>query len=164
MENMLADSTKFERVESASSCDKTSDIESPLQKCFELLRTDLLHENIHQRLRPTSYQLPRMYGLPQNHIQIVLLLPIMYITDSVHYAPSKWLASLLEPVIKRYIAYCIPDLFTFDDYIRRLNKQNDSFTRLLDVCRVFTNVPLEETINIYTEVVYDNPDFLPYFP
>ena len=83
---------------------------------------------------------------------------------SAHHTLSKCLASLLEPVLKRYTAHCIPDLFTIAEYIRRLNEQNDSFMGSFDVCSLLTNISFEETINICTETFYNNADSQPYFP
>ena len=79
-------------------------------------------------------------------------------TGSAYDAQSKRLTSPLEPVIKRYATHCMPYSFTFADYIRRLNKQNDSFMCSFDVCSLFTNVSFEETINICAETLCDSPD------
>ena len=49
VENILADPTKLEHVEPASSSDNTSGIESRLQKSLlQLFRADLLLENVHR--------------------------------------------------------------------------------------------------------------------
>ena len=106
MENILANTAKIDRVGPASSCDDTSGMESRLQKgLLELFRADFLPETVYRLIRFTGSQRPRMYGLFKAHKPAVPLGPIMSMTGSAHDALSKWLASLVEPVVKRYIAH-----------------------------------------------------------
>ena len=99
-----------------------------------------------------------MYGLPETHKPEVPLRPILSMTCSAHHELSKWLASLLEPVLDRYTAHCISDSFTFADYIRKLDGQIDSFMCSFDVSSLFTNIPLDETIAICADTLYNIPD------
>ena len=85
-------------------------------------------------------------------------------TGSAHHKLSKWLASLLQPVLDRYTAHCISDSFTFADYIRKLDGQIDSFMCSFDVNSLFTNVPLDETIAICADNLYNIPDSQPCIP
>ena len=50
---------------------------------------------------------------------------------------------------------------TFADYIRKLDGQIDSFTCSFDVGSLFTNVPLDETIAICADTLYNIPDSQP---
>ena len=104
-----------------------------------------------------------MYGLPKTHKPNVPLRPILSMTVSAHHELSKWLASLLQPVLERFTAHCISDSFKFADYIRQLDGQVDSFMCSFDVSSLFTNVPLDETIMICADALYDNPDTQPQF-
>ena len=61
-------------------------------------------------------------------------------------------------------AQCIPDSFTFADYIRKLDGQTDSFMCSFDVSSLFTNIPLDETIKIRTDALYDNLESQPCTP
>lgn len=165
MNNILEDQTKFERVGPASSCDNTAGVESRLQKrLLELFKAKLLPESVYRSIRPTGSQRPRMYGLPKTHKQDVPLRPILSMTGSAHHELSKWLASLLQPVLDRFTAHCISDSFTFADYIRKLDGRNDSYMCSFDVSSLFTNVPLDETIRICADALYDNPELQPYIP
>ena len=42
---------------------------------------------------------PRMYGLPKNHKSSCPLRPILSMSSSPQYAVSRWLCSLLKPVL-----------------------------------------------------------------
>ena len=119
IDNILLDETKFERIGLTSTCDNTTSIESRLQKrLLELLKSRLISENTCQEIRPTGSQRLPMYRLPKTHKPNVPLRPILSMTGSAHHQLSKWLASLLQPVLDRFAAQCIPDSFTFADYIR----------------------------------------------
>ena len=119
-------------------------IESRLQKrLLKLLKSKLISEHTYQGMRPTGSQRPRMYRLPKTHKPNVLLRPILSMTGSAHHQLSKWLASLLQPVLDRFTTQYISDSLTFADYIRKLHGQTDSFMCSFDVSSLFTNVPLD---------------------
>ena len=162
MNNILHDETKFKRVGPASTCDNTAAIKSRLQKrLLELFKAKLIPEEVYRFIRPTGSQRPRMYGLPKTHKPEVPLRPILSMTGSAHHELSKWLASLLQPVLDRYTAHCISDSFTFADYVRKLDGQIDSFICSFDVSSLFTNVSLDETIAICADTLYNIPDSQP---
>ena len=73
---------------------------------------------------------------------------------SSHYELSKWLASLLQPVLKRFSTHCIRDSFTFADAIHNLKDSYNLFMCSFDISSLFTNVPLEETVNISLDALY----------
>ena len=163
--NILHDETKFERVGPASTCDNTAAIESRLQKrLLELFKAKLIPEEVCRSIRPTGSQRPRMYGLPKTHKPKVPLRPILSMTGSAHHELSKWLASLLQPVLDRYTVHCISDWFTFADYIRKLDVQIDSFMCSFNVSSLFTNVRLDEAIAICADTPYNIPDSQPCIP
>ena len=84
-------------------------------------------------------------------------------TGSSHHELSKWLASLLEPVLKRLSTYCIRDSITFADAIHNSKDSNNLFMCSFDIPSLFTNVPLEETINICADALYcDDSDVQPF--
>ena len=75
-------------------------------------------------------------------------------TGSSHHELSKWLASLLEPVLKRFSTHCVRDSFTFADAIQNSKDANNLFMCSFDISSLFTNVLLEETINICEDALY----------
>ena len=165
MDNILVDETKFERIGPTSTCDNTTGIESRLQKrLLRLLKFKLLSEHTYQEILPTGSQRPRMYGLPKTHKPNVPLRPILSMTGSAHHQLSKWSASLLQPVLDRFTAQCIPDSFTFADYIQKLVGQTDSFMCSFNVSSLFTNVHPDETIKICADSLYDNLESQPCIP
>ena len=160
---ILDDTSKFEKLGPTSSNDNTANIKSKLQKrLLELFKEDTIPKSLYQNIRPTGSQTPRMYDLPKTHKTNVPLRPILSMTGSSHHELSKWLASLLEPVLKRFSTHCIRDSFTFADAIQNSKDSNNLFMCSFDISSLFTNVPLEETINICADALYcDDSDAQP---
>ena len=103
MQVILDDPSKFVKLGPASSNDKIANIESKLLKrLLELFKEDSIPKSLYQNIRPTGSQRPRMYGLPKAHKTNVPLRPILSMTGSSHHELSKWLTSLLQPVLKRF--------------------------------------------------------------
>ena len=84
-------------------------------------------------------------------------------TGSSHHEFSKWLTSLLQPILKCFSTHCIRNSFTFADAILNLKDSNNLFMCSFDTSSLFTNVRLEETINICADALYcDDSDAQPF--
>ena len=73
--------------------------------------------------------------------------------DSYNYNLASHLCALLTPFIPT--AYCTKDSFTFIKDIQEVSTQN-SFMVSYDVCSLFTNIPLSETIDIAVKLFLEN--------
>ena len=83
----------------------------------------------------------------------VLLLSMI---ESAQHELAEFLAALLQPVLELYSTNCINDSFSFAEMIQQLKvNPNDSTLCSFDICSLFTNVPLAETIEICTKTHYD---------
>ena len=102
-----------------------------------------------------------MYGLPKTHklktsLDKLKLRPIVSCIKSYNYEISKFLANLLSPHIPK--DYCADDTFTFIKDIKEVSSLN-KFMVSYDVVSLFTNFPLEETINIAVDIILkSNPE------
>ena len=105
-----------------------------------------------------------MYGLPKTHKEGTPLRPIMSMTGSSHHELGKWLAGLLQSVLDRFSLHCILDSFTFAKTMQNLDIDPNVFMSSFDVFSLFTKVPLDETIKIYSEALYDDSDLQPLIP
>ena len=74
---------------------------------------------------------------------------------------GKWLAGLLQPVLKRFSSHCISDSFTFAKTMQNLDIDLNVFMCSFDVSSLFTNVPIDETIKICSDALHDDSDFQP---
>ena len=82
-------------------------------------------------------------------------------TGSSHHELGKWLAGLLQSVLERFSSHCISDSFTFAKIIQNLEIDPNVFMCSFDVSSLFTKVPLNETIKICSDALYDDSDLQP---
>ena len=98
-----------------------------------------------------------MYGFAKNHEDNCPLRPVLSPINTPEYNLWKWLENEFRPYLEgdyiiNFSLECIEKL----NEVQPL-KTNSLVT--LDIKTLYTNVPLEETINKVTEVIYtDNPD------
>ena len=74
---------------------------------------------------------------------------------------STFLVSVLQPVLDKFSKHLVPDSFTFVNELKSLNLcQPNSFMVSFDIKRLFTNVPLDEVLNICVDQLY-NSELIP---
>ena len=162
---ILDDQSKFKRFGPVSSNDNTASIESRLQKrLLDLFKADLMPKWIYDAIRPTGSQRPRMYGLPKTHKEDTPLRLILPMAGSSHHELGKWLASLLQPALERFSLRCISDSFTFAKTMQNLDINPNVSMCSFNVSSFFIDVPLDETIKICSEALYDQSDSQPLIP
>ena len=105
-----------------------------------------------------------MYGLPKTHKEGIPLRPILSMTGSSHHELGKWLAGLLQPVLKRFSSHCISDSFAFAKTMQNLDVDPNVFMCFFDMSSLSTNVPLDKTVKICSEALYDQSDSQPVIP
>ena len=105
-----------------------------------------------------------MYGLPKTHKEVTPLCPILSMAGSSHHELGKWLAGLLQPVLERFSSHCISDSFTFAKTMQILDIDPNVLMCSFHVSSLFTNVPLDETIKVCSEALYDDSDLQPVIP
>ncbi|KAA3677925.1 uncharacterized protein DEA37_0007683 [Paragonimus westermani] len=145
MTNILSDSSKFSSP--LNEKDKTDAIEKSISRTVRKLKQQgLIDSATFERIRPTGTIIPRLYGLPKVHKEGWPLRPILDMCNSPYHSMAQWLTELLEPVRKDIAVHSLKDTFEFVDSIRSLNVENKKIFSL-DVCSLFTNVPLVETVD-----------------
>ena len=94
-----------------------------------------------------------MYGLPKTYKQNVPLRPIISSIGTFSYKTAKYLAKILSPLAQNLLL-----LKDSNDFINRLNKLKlrNSYMVSFDVESLFTNVPLDCTINLILERIYQD--------
>ena len=84
-----------------------------------------------------------MYGIPKIHKPDAPLRPVMSTIGTANYKLSKYLVSLLSPLIGN--VYSIRDSFEFSSFISSI-PNNNYVMASFDVTSLFTNIPVAETI------------------
>ena len=68
---------------------------------------------------------------------------------------AKWLAEILAPVLKLYSSHSVKVSFRFANFIQNCNLEPaKTFLCSFDISSLFTNVPLDETIEICAGTFY----------
>ena len=102
----------------------------------------------YERLCPCGPSPGVMYGLSKVHKQLVdgfpKLRPILSAINTPTYKLAKFLVNIMEPLTKN--EHTVKDTFTFAHDIR--SQDANAWMSSFDVDSLFTNIPLEETIDI----------------
>ena len=96
----------------------------------------------------------KIYGLPKLHKQNVPLRPILSAIGSYSHNLAKFLSDILKPIASN--EYTVKDSFTFVSDI--LSVPSIPFMCSFDIVSLFTNIPIDETINICLNELYKNSD------
>ncbi len=158
MQEMVADTTKFEKLNVKPGKDynfmkkeKTS-VDSFLS---ELVDKRSISEAEREKLSPNGPNPARLYGLPKIHKPLVDGLPkyrpIISQIGSPTYKIAKFLLEFVKPFTSN--EYTVKDTFHFVSILD--GKDHRLVMASLDVESLFTNIPLDETIDIVTEKVFE---------
>ena len=97
----------------------------------------------------------RNYGLPKIHKNNVPLRPILSCINNYSYKVAKFFIPLLNPL--SIGSYMVRDSFSFVQELLNLNFNSSSVVMAgFDVTSLFTNIPLDETIDIISNCVFAN--------
>ena len=152
---LLNDESKFKQLTS----DPTKLREGQLQ-CYlrKLNNKGYFDESVYDYIYPAGSLPSKLYGTTKIHnikekSDIPPLRPIVSSINSYNYNLASYLCELLTPFIPS--AHCTKDSFTFIKDIQEVSTQ-DSFMVSYDVCSLFTNIPLSETIDIAVKLILEN--------
>lgn len=115
-----------------------------------------LASKFNSRLPTSSY----MYGLPKVHKDGVPMRPIISTIGSVSYSLSKWLAKCLSKHIGCISTSNVINSVDFIDRIGNLNMQGKKMVSF-DVVSLFTNVPIDLTLDLFSRYCKENKICLP---
>ena len=115
------------------------------------------YENIY----PKGSVPARIYGLPKIHKQFSTVPPFRPVVSSIgtfNYHLARYLGSLLTPILP--MEYAAKDTFTFVQELKEVSLRN-KYMVSFDVCSLFTNIPLDETINIAVDLIFEKHQNFP---
>ena len=120
----------------------------------KLLKEKVISQEIYENLRLSGSQPGVLYGLPKIHKENVPLRPILSAIGTSGYKIAKFLLPFLEPLTSNQ--FTVKDSFSFVEEIRKIHNSENFYMASFDVKFLFTNVPLDETIDIAANNLYDN--------
>ena len=149
------DKKKFKKLTNEPTIKREQALQRALRK---LNKKSIFNESEYSDLYPKGSKIARLYGTPKMHKSfssgsIPPLRPIVSSIDTYNYKLAQYLGSLLSPHIPSN--FTTKDSFTFIEEIKQLNTYG-KFLISFDVTSLFTNIPLEETINIAIHTIFEN--------
>ena len=147
--------------------DPTSKLESKVERILKKIKSKL-PEKVYRKLPPTGSCPGKFYGnakvhkLFTNNIDDLPLRPIISNIGTATYERAKYLANLLARLGKS--KYTMNNTKEFVKYIQK-QKVPDGYKMVsFDVVSLFTNVPLEQTIEIILKRIYINKEITTNIP
>ena len=113
----------------------------------------IVSEKVYYSLIPKGSQPGKMYGMAKNHKDNCPLRPVLSAINTPEYRICKWLESQLKPYLNS--KWSINSNFEFIEKLKKIKPQRTDKCVSFDIKSLYTNVPLEETINKVTYVVYE---------
>ena len=133
------------------------DMEDAIQNCLDNLpKNDYLSEEDYKQFKPVGSRPGVMYGLCKVHkdqangLELPPFHPILSTIRTCSYNLAKFFVPILKESTNN--EYTVKDSFSFAEEITQQNMEK--FMVSFDVESLFTNIPLDETINICIDRVY----------
>ena len=158
IQELISDTSKFEKLNE----DPTLKREASLQ-CFlrKLKQKNFFNKNEYDKLYASGSAPARIYGTPTMHKfspsdSFPKLRPIVSSIGTFNYNPARFLWDLLSPLVPN--DYSCKDTFSFVSQIKNANLSK-KFLLSYDVTSLFTNIALQETIDIAINLIFNhNPN------
>ena len=156
MEDILKGNSKFTEIGSPT-FQPIFQVEDKISRLLKNLKDDnIINESIYQSLYCSGFSYGTLYCLPKIHKENIPLRPILAAYNNPNYQIAKYLVSLLQPYASNEYsllnsANLVPDIIIQDV---------DLYMVSFDVTSLFTNIPLQDTIEIILEKIFYDDDVL----
>ena len=158
MEEIISDSSKFKKLNE----DPTLKREASLQRFLRKLKQkNFFNEIDYDKLYPSGSAPTCIYGTPKMHKfsssdSFPKLRPIVSSIGTFNYNLASFLCDLLSPLVPN--DYSCKDTFSFVSQIKNANLSKKCLVSY-DVTSLFTDIPLQETIKIAINLLFNpNPN------
>ena len=122
------------------------------QKLKSLKKQEKIDENTYKQIRPNDASNAKFYGLPKIHKENIPLRPIVSLPGSPTYDLSKYLANILQPLVKSS-PHTVNNANSFLTKIKDLKLEADEIMISLDVVSLFTSIPLDTAKQITNDLL-----------
>ena len=115
------------------------------------------HKEPLKNVKPSGTTPGKMYGLPKIHKNNHPLKPVLAAYNTASYRLAQWLVSILSPFSLN--DYTLRNSYDFTQQVKELNLNLDNVVLVsYDVTSLFTNIPIDETIDLIINSIYLNID------
>ena len=155
IEEIISDTSKFEKLNE----DPTLKREASLQRFLcKLKQKNFLNDNEYDKFYPTGFAPARIYGTPKMHKfsssdSFPKLFLIVSSIGTFNYNLACFLCDLCSPLVPK--DYFCKDTFTFVSQIKNANLSK-KFLVSYNVTSLFTTIPLQETIDIAINLIFNH--------
>ena len=140
--------------------DPTTSLENRMNSVLLRLRREgRLSGKTYYHLHSSAAGVPRLYGLPKVHKPDVPLRPIVSFVPSPTYALSKFLASLLSPIVRLSDSQ-VRNSQQFAQFITTHNVPDSEVLVSFDAVSLFTHVPTSQAIQVTRDRLMNDPSLL----
>ena len=119
----------------------------------KMLDNNYIYEEEYRKLYASGSNPGIMYGLPKIHKTNIPLRPVLSSFKTHNYNAAKFLIPYIDKYAKN--EYSLSNSYEFFTDLKSFRINKDNFIVSLDITSLYTNVPLRETIDILTTLVYD---------
>jgi len=113
-------------------------------------------DSVYNSLFPEGIKPGILYGVPKVHKVNCPARPIMSAIGTFNYKLAKFLVPILQPLTGNQLT--VHSSFSFVDEITQLTLSHDAVMVSFDVASLFTNIPLDETVNIILDNLFSGTD------
>ena len=154
MQALLSDTKTYVKLDK----DPTPKLKKELVSILQGLEKEgKIRKEDKQFLYPTTENVLRIYGSPKIHKDGTPLRPIVDFTGSVGYNVAKSLADILSPLVGQSEHRVLNSKNLADD-LRDLTIEEDEILNSHDVVALFTNTPIDLTLQILRERLEQDDD------
>ena len=157
MYDVLKDTTKFVKVPNIDLFKLTLKLEDKITRLIKQM-SDLgtISTEIAHSLKPIGSSLATLYGLPKIHKPNIPLRPILAAYNSASHKLSKFFVSILSNFTSN--EYSVSNSYDLNNSLSGMKLPPSAFLCSFDISSLFTNVPVNETINICSDLAFSNND------
>ena len=157
--DILADDTKFKPLSGLNIFDLCTRQEDRLTRLLSKLKSNnIIDKDTYNSLVPSGSRPGILYGLPKTHKPNVPIRPILSAIGTFNYSLAKFFVSILSPVSTS--EFCVNSSFDFAKEISSMRNSENTVMASFDVTSLFTNIPLDETLQICLDELYNGSDSL----
>ena len=162
MKEIISDRSKFREIKD-NIFNYTLAIEGKINRFLLKLKKDSkICENVYSSLTVSGSGPGILYGLPKIHkpnfSQSFPMRPIFAAYRTPSFPIAKYLVPILNPFTSN--EYTVANSYKFVEEISKMKDSKDLFMASFDVESLFTNIPLNETIEIAIEHLFKNQSYV----
>ena len=154
LDQIVEDTTKFTIVQS-----KRKNARHPLYKRQDVVKKEIkthlkmITDFQLERIRPSGCVVGKLYGSCKIHKADHPIRPIVSMVNTPEYMLAKYLDHIIKPYMPN--VYSVTSNKEFLNRLNTFDHQDEDYCVSFDVVSLFTNVPLEETISLVANQLFE---------